>query len=322
MNNNTSNTKYIVETAMLSAIAATIIWLTNIPFLMFLFIIAAIPITILTTRQGVYAGLIGCVVTGTLLLLTYDPIIAGTDVVMFGVSGVATGYMIRNKWSASKTVTASAIIFSIGLSLILYAYVSLGGVDIFELVNQGFDEMSVMVKERAVSLNMAQEDIKIQTDTIRNLKDQIAKAKPVIVMSYGFIIAACNFFITRPILKRSGTSVAPMVKFRDFKLPSSILPGILLIVVLTWLTDRVGYVDKDIIYINLVVIFSYVFAFQGASTLAYLTAARGGNVEKRAVMVGFVTLLCVLFFGIQVLSLVGLMDATIDIRKLYQNRKV
>lgn len=320
--NKTNNLKTVMETALLTAIALILVILANMPVLIFIFVIAAVPMTVLTARQGIYAGVAGTAVMGLSLMLMFDPIIALTDTVMFGVCASATGFMIRKKWHTSKIILVSTIFYSMGLSLILFAYVSLGGVDIFSLVSQGFDQMIAMVKEKATTMKLSQEDIKIQTDTLKKMKGYIENTKPVILISYGFVISAITYFISRPILKKSGLEMAPMAKFKDFKLPSSILPGILLIIVLTWITDRIGYVDQYVIYMNLAVIFSYVFAFQGASTLAFITAARGGNVEKRAVVVGFATLLCVLFFGLQVLSLVGLMDATIDIRKLYQNRKV
>ncbi len=320
--NKSNNLKFMMETILLTAVAIIIILLTNIPVLILLFVIAAVPMTVLTVRQGIYAGIVGSALIGISLLVMLNPLIAAANTVIFGLCGVATGYMIRSKWHASKIVFVSTIFFSIGLSMMLYVYISLGGVDFFSLLSQGFDQMVTMVRDKAVTLKLSQEDIKIQTDAIRNMKAYVENTKPAILISYGFVIGAINYFISRPILKKSGVQLEPMAKFKDFKLPSSMLPGILLIVVLTWLADSIGYLDQYVIYMNLVVIFSYVFAFQGASTLAFLTTARGGNVEKRAVIVGFGTLLSVLLFGLQVLSLVGLMDATIDIRKLYQNRKV
>lgn len=320
--NNSTNLRRMIETALLSAIAIIIILLSSVPFLAFFFVVAAVPITVLTARQGLYAGITGSVVTGILLLMMFDPITALTNVIMFGFSGVAAGFMFRKKWNASRTILASALFFSLGLSIILFGYTALGGVDVFDSISKSLDQASVMIKERSISMKLPQEDIKIQMDMVKVINDTIAKTKPAIVISYGFLIAALTFFISRPILKRSGTEVADMVKFKDFKLPSSILPGILLMVGLTFLTDYIGYIDKDIIFINFVVLFNYIFAFQGASTLAFLTVERGGNVEKRSVLVIFATILCVLFFGLQVLSILGLMDATIDIRKLYKNRKV
>lgn len=320
--NNSTNLRRMIETALLSAIAIVIILLSSVPFLAFFFVVAAVPITVLTARQGLYAGITGSVVTGILLLMMFDPITALTNVVMFGFSGVAAGFMFRKKWNASRTILASALFFSLGLSIILFGYTSLGGVDVFDSISKSLDQFSVMIKERSIDMKLPQEDIKIQMDMVKVINDTIAKTKPAIVISYGFLIATLTFFISRPILKRSGTEVSDMVKFKDFKLPSSILPGILLMVGLTFLTDYIGYIDKDIIFINFVVLFNYIFAFQGASTLAFLTVERGGNVEKRSVLVIFATILCVLFFGLQVLSILGLMDATIDIRKLYKNRKV
>lgn len=319
--NRTNNLKSVMETLVLTALALILILLSNMPVLILLFVVAAVPVTVLTARQGIYAGIASSVLIGLSLLMMYDPLVVAANTVMFGLCGVATGYMIQNKWHASKVVFVSTIFFSIGLSLMLYVYVALGGVDFFSLLSQGFDQMVTMVREKATSLKLSQEDIKIQTDAILKMKEYVDNTKPAILISYGFAISAITFFTTRPILKKSGVELAPMVRFRDFKLPASTLPGLLLIIILTWLSDTLGYVDQYVMYMNLAVIFSYVFAFQGASTLAFLTASSAGNVEKRAVIVGFGTLLLVLLFGLQVLSLVGLMDAAIDIRKLYQNRK-
>lgn len=310
-----------METLVFTALALVLILLSNMPVLILLFVVAAVPVTVLTARQGLYAGIASSALICLGLLMLYDPMIVAANTLMFGLCGVATGYMIQNKWHASKIVFASTICFSVGLSAVLYVYVALGGVDFFSLLSQGFDQMVTMVRERAATLKLSQEDIKIQTDAILKMKEYVDNTKPAILISYGFVISAITFFTARPILKKSGVAVAPMAKFRDFKLPSSLLPGLLLIIVLTWLSDAFGYVDQYVMYMNLAVIFSYVFAFQGASTLAFLTAGSGGNVEKRAVIVGFGTLLMVLLFGLQVLSLIGLMDAAIDIRKLYQNRK-
>lgn len=311
----------MVETALISAIAAVIILLANIPFLVFLCIVAAVPMTVLTARRGIYAGLAGSVVTSVILLMTISPVLALLNSVMFCFSGVGAGFMIRKQWNTSRTVVISTLFFSAGLSLGIYLLFTLSGVDLFKMMDQGFSQASAFIQERGTLIKASQEDINVQLELIKLMKEILRKTQPALVISYGVLMSALNYFISRPILKRTGTPVADMTKFKDFKLPSSIMPGILLIVVLTFLTDYIGYIDSDIIFLNLVFIFSYVFAFQGASTLAFLTVERGGNVEKRSVLVVFATILCIMFFGIQVLSLLGLVDATIDIRKLYQNRK-
>jgi uncharacterized protein YybS (DUF2232 family) len=320
--NNSTNLRRMIETALLSAIAIGLIVLSSVPFFAFIFVVAAVPITVLTARQGLYAGITGSIITGICLLLLFDPITACMNIILFGFTAIVIGYLIQKKWNPSKVILVSTLLFSLALSAMLFAYSTQSSVDVFAVISKNFDQFSAMIKERSVSLKLSQEDIKIQMDTVKTIKETIEKTKPAILISFGFFLAAVNFFISRPILKRSGTEMSGMVKFKDFRLPSSILPGILLMIVLTFLTDYIGYIDKDIIFINFVVLFNYIFAFQGASTLAFLTVERGGNVEKRSVLVIFATILCVLFFGLQVLSILGLMDATIDIRKIYKNRKV
>lgn len=319
--NNNLNLRSMIETALLSAIAAVIILLTNIPFLAFMFIVGAVPLTVLTARRGLYAGIAGVVITGAVLSMFSGPVLAVTEVGMFCVPGIAAGYMIHKQKTSAKTIFISALFFTLGMSLTIYMGFALSGINLSEMIIQGFQQVSDMMQQRGSELKLSQEDINIQMDMIKVMKDFVLKTMPAMFISAGMLMSVLNFFISRPILKRTGTDVVKMSKFRDFKLPSSILPGILLIVVMTFAADYFKYVDSDIIFINLVVIFSYVFAFQGASTLAFLTTERGGNVEKRAVLVVFATILFVMFFGLQVLSLLGLMDTAIDIRKFYQNRK-
>ncbi len=319
--NNNLNLRTMIETALLSAIAAVILMLTNIPLISFLAILATVAMTVLTARRGIYAGIMGTVIISGVLALTINPESAVLLVGMFCIPGLGAGYMIHKQKAATKTIIVSAGLFILGMSLMIYLTFALTGINLSEIITQGFQQGADMMQQRGAELKLAQEDISIQLDMIKAMKDFVLKTMPAMFVMAGMIMAVLNFFISRPILKRTGTDVVKMSKFRDFKLPSSILPGILLIVVLTFAADYFKYVDSDIIFINLVVIFSYVFAFQGASTLAFLTTARGGNVEKRAVLVVFATILFVIFFGLQVLSLLGLMDTAIDIRKFYQNRK-
>lgn len=319
--NNNLNLRSMIETALLSAIAAVMLMLTNIPLISFLAIFAAVVMTILVARRGLYFGVMGTLIVSGVLSGMLGVETAVLLVSMFCVPGIGAGYMIQKQKAATKTIVVSAILFTLGMSLMLYLSFALAGINLSDLITEGFQQVSDMMQQRGSELKLSQEDINIQMDMIKAMKEFVLNTTPAMFLMAGVIMSVLNFFISRPILKRTGTDVVKMSKFRDFKLPSSILPGILLIVVMTFAADYFKYVDSDIIFINLVVIFSYVFAFQGASTLAFLTTERGGNVEKRAVLVVFATILFVMFFGLQVLSLLGLMDTAIDIRKFYQNRK-
>ena len=152
--NNNMNLRSMIETALLSAIATVIILLTNIPFLAFLFIVAAVPMTVLTARRGLYAGIAGTVITGLILLMTNGPILALTNVAMFCGAGVGAGYMIKKQWSSSKTILISSLFFTLGMSVTIYMGFLLSGINLSDMLNQAFQQAMDMMQQRGASLKI------------------------------------------------------------------------------------------------------------------------------------------------------------------------
>lgn len=320
--NNTSNLKRMLETVMLSVIAMVLIILGNNPILSFLIFVSAVPMMVLTARQGIYAGLSGSVLIGVLLFLLTGPVLASAGIVMFGLSAVAAGYMIRTKLSTTQTILISSLAFAAGFSILVIGTIKLTGIDPFASMDQVFTDVIEMTKDQAAVSKISQEDLTLQINEFKRVQGIVNNVKPAVVIMIGFMLAVTNYFAARPIIKASGVAVKPMSRFRDHKLPTSIVPGIFLIVVLTMIADSMGYVDQQIIFLNIEFIFVWIFCLQGISTLTFIANAKGGNTARRSVLFIFLGIALIPFHGIELIAALGLMDTVFDIRKLYENRKV
>lgn len=320
--NNTTNLKRMLETVMLSVIAMILIILSNNPIFSFLIFISAVPMMVLTVRQGIYAGMSGSVLIGILLFMMGGPVLSSSGVVMFGFSAVAAGYMIRTKLSTTQTILVSSLVFAAGFSILVIGTIKLTGADPFASVDQVFSDVIKMTQDQAAVSKISQEDLTLQINEFKRVQDIVNSVKPAMVIMIGFMLAVTNYFVARPIIKASGIAVKEMTRFRDHKLPTSIVPGILLILVLTMITDQMGYVDQKIIFLNIQFIFIWIFCLQGISTLTFIANAKGGNTARRSVLFIFLGIALIPFHGIELIAALGLMDTVIDIRKLYENRKV
>lgn len=319
--NKTSNVRRMVETALMAAIAVVIIFAAANPLLTFLAFFGAVPIMVLTARQGISAGLSGAVVMGLILGILLDPISAVSNFVMFGLSAVAAGYMLKSKLSGTQTILVSALFFAIGFGALIVGSIQLAGVDPFASVDTAFEEMDTMATEQAKIFKLSQDDLDTQLKLYDQLQVVVHQTKPSMIILVGGFLAMTNYFMARTIAKRSGVDIKDMTKFRDHRLPSSLVPGLLLIIVMTFFADQLGYVDQGIIYLNLQMIFVWIFLIQGVSLLTYMVHNSGGNKARRAVfyIVGGIVLLP--FGGMNLIAGLGLMDTVIDIRRLYENRK-
>lgn len=319
--NNTNNVRRMVETALMAAIAVVLIFAAANPILSFLALFGAVPIMVLTARQGIGSGISGAVVMGLLLAVLLDPLSALSSFVMFGLSAVAAGYMLKSKLSGTQTILVSALFFAIGFGALVIGSIQLAGVDPFTTVDTTFTEMKTMASEQAKILKVSQDDINTQLKLYDQMQVMVHQTKPSMIILVGGFLAFTNYFMARTIAKRSGVDIKDMTKFRDHRLPSSLVPGLLLIIAMTFIADQMGYVDQGIIFLNLQMIFIWIFLIQGISLLTYMVHNSGGNKARRAVfyIVGGIVLLP--FGGMNVIAGLGFIDTVIDIRRLYENRK-
>ncbi len=319
--NRTTQTRVIVESALMAALTTIFVMLNTVPYLTFITFFAAVPIMVLTARQGIKAGIGSSVIMGILVTLLVGPVWGSSAWVMYGISAVAAGHMLRSKMSATQTMLVSGLFFAIGFSILILGAIHLGGADPFVAVTGTFDELIKMTKQNAEVLKSSQEDLNNQIAMIESARDIMVLSKPAMILFIGGILSVTNYFTARLIAIRSGASIKQLTRFRDHRLPSSLLSGILLIVVLSFIADKMGYVDAGVIYLNLEIVFMWLFLFQGVSLLAFLANQGDKNRERRMVIFLFVGLILFFFGGAPLIAMIGLLDTAVDIRKLYENRK-
>lgn len=319
--NRTTNTRKMVESALIIAIATVLIMLNTVPYLSFVSFFAAVPIMVLTARQGLKTGLVSSFAMGILVSVLLGPIWGASALVMYGVSAAAAGYMLKSQMSTTQTILVSALFFAIGFGVLILGSIKLTGTDPFTAINEGLDQGMVAIKESATTAKLSQEDINNQVALVEEFKKIVEMTKPAMILMMGMFLSITNYFMARTIAIKSGVPIKQLTKFRDHRLPSSLLPGILLIVVLAFITGQLGYMDASVIYLNLEVIFMWVFLLQGISILTYIAQQGGKNKERRAVIFIFAGLLLLPFGGSRVIAMLGLFDTVVDIRKLYENRK-
>ena len=102
--------------------------------------------------------------------------------------------------------------------------------------------------------------------------------------------------------------------FSEFLLPSNILFGATIMLILTYFVGKFNIVDSQVLFINILNLSIYVFFIQGIADIFYF-------IDKRKLGKGIkiFSIIVIFFTGILVLvSIIGWLDCIFDFRKLKQ----
>lgn len=315
---NTFNTRSLIETALMAVLTTVMMLLGSFPPLVIFVFIASTPIIVLTARQGLKYGASGAIISGILMLVVMDPISALIGFSLAGVPGVAMGELFRLKKPMSIAILIATVFFAIGFGLNFSLVAQSGVGNPVQIIENSYSEFVKSFEASKPLFKLSTEEMKIITDSFEYSKNLTITLIPAFVVLMGFFMSLANFFTTRVVLKRTGFEIAPTRKFRYFRLPESLVPGLMIIFVMTYITGYFGYINTDAIFTNVVFLFSFLFAFQGVSVFTYFCFAIKGK-ELQKILFVFASF----FLNITlVFAAIGMMDAAINLRKLYENRKV
>ncbi len=130
------------------------------------------------------------------------------------------------------------------------------------------------------------------------------------------IYSLINYLIATIIMKRTGMDVSSVKKFSEFTLPNNIMVGTTIILVLSYFAGKLNVVDPQILFMNVLNLFIYVFLIQGIAIMFfYLEKWKFKRFAK------ILSVIAVFLFQVTLtLAVVGWIDNVFDFRKLRQRK--
>lgn len=304
-------TKALVEGAiMISIFAVMTLFYLYVPLLSIIFFMAApIPIILYTIRhglkKGIAAGAIGIVIS--FLIGSINGLLSAPMLIAVGV-GMGVFYSRRQPGQA---IITGALIYLFSFLIYFVVSVQLFQVDILGVAKESIDQIMPMVESTLKQSGASDQDIAKQLKQFREMKDTALNSLPVALLIFVTLMSFVNHWFVRPLIKRFVPDMPALKKFKDMRLPKSMVWYYLLTLLLMLIQPEKGSF-LSLVQTSAFQILFILVLIQGFSFIFYYCHEK--NISK--VVPIFTVVLTILFPPIGVIvRIIGIADIGFDLRE-------
>lgn len=300
---------------MISIFSVMMLFYMYVPLLSIIFFLAApIPIILYTIRhglkKGIAAGAIGIVISfliGSLAGLMSAPILIA--------AGLGMGVFYSRRQPGNAIITGALIyLFSFLISFIVS--VQLFQVDIMGIAKESVEQMIPMLESVLKQSGASEQNIAKQLKQFREMQDAALSALPVALLIGVTLLAFVNHWFVQPLIKRFVKDMPVLKKFKDMRLPKSMVWYYLLTLLLMLIRTEKG----SFLWLVQTSAFQILFILvliQGFSFIFYYCHEKS---ISKAVPI-FAIVLGVLYPPVGVIvRIIGIADIGFDLREKVKNK--
>ncbi|WP_142392851.1 MULTISPECIES: YybS family protein [unclassified Bacillus (in: firmicutes)] len=309
-------TKALVEGAiMISIFSVMTLFYLYVPLLSIIFFLAApIPIILYTIRhglrKGIAAGAIGIVIS--FLIGSINGLLSAPMLIAAGL-GMGVFYSRRQPGNA---IITGALIYLFSFLISFVVSVQLFQVDILGVAKESIDQIMPMVESTLKQSGASEQDIAKQLKQFREMQDAALNSLPVALLIFVTLMSFVNHWFVRPLIKRFVPDMPALKKFKDMRLPKSMvwyyLLTLLLMLIQTekgsflWLVQTSAF--RILFILVLIQGFSFIFYYCHEKSIS------------KAVPI-FAIVLSVLYPPLSVIvRMIGIADIGFDLREKVKNK--
>ncbi|WP_272511319.1 YybS family protein [Bacillus altitudinis] len=304
-------TKALVEGAiMISIFAVMTLFYLYVPLLSIIFFMAApIPIILYTIRhglkKGIAAGAIGIVIS--FLIGSINGLLSAPMLIAVGI-GMGVFYSRRQPGQA---IIMGALIYLFSFLIYFVVSVQLFQVDILGVAKESIDQIMPMVESTLKQSGTSDQDIAKQLKQFREMQDTALNSLPVALLIFVTLMSFVNHWFVRPLIKRFVPDMPALKKFKDMRLPKSMVWYYLLTLLLMLIQPEKGSF-LSLVQTSAFQILFILVLIQGFSFIFYYCHEK--NISK--VVPIFAVVLTILFSPIGVIvRIIGIADIGFDLRE-------
>ena len=272
----------------------------------------AVPIAVITVRQGTGKGFSALIVSFLLLSMFSGPLLAARIALSFSVCGLIMGYCLRKNFGAVKLFFATLVTAFIAQIIAVLMLTAVLGIDVMgtqlDMVKESFDESFKMYETMGVA--------KVEIDEARAQLEPTIKLlsylMPTLLLLMALINTVACYLTAHWIFPKLQIKIPGMPPFNEWRFPIIFLYITAFAMIgIYWGGTR----EWNFLYTVSVnaVIFAMGFGLvQGFSLLSYL--ADKYNISKFFRRVIFIILILNFMF-LEIVAFTGLFDMAFDYRK-------
>lgn len=300
---------------MISIFSVMTLLYLYVPLLSIIFFLAApIPIILYTIRhglkKGIAAGAIGIVISfliGSINGLMTAPILIAV--------GLGMGVFYSRRQPGNAIITGALIyLFSFLISFVVS--VQLFQVDIMGIAKESIEQMIPMLESVLKQSGASEQDIAKQLKQFREMQDAALSALPVALLMLVTLTAFVNHWFVKPLIKRFVKNMPALKKFKDMRLPKSMVWYYLLTLLLMLIQTEKGSF-LSLVQTSAFQILFILVLIQGFSFIFYYCHEKS---ISKAVPI-FAIVLGVLYPPVAVIvRIIGIADIGFDLREKVKNK--
>lgn len=307
-----NKTNGITEAAIITAIMTILVIVGNLMFPVII-LLYPIPFIILgvrhKTQYNIYSILISSILIGVLM-----DIFTGVFIFLeFGLLSIIITYMINRKYKPQQILIGSSIVTLVStlLSLSIIEYIT--GVSFLSQINTFLADNLQFQLNILKDMDISSYEMSFIKDALMATVEYIIIIIPASLIIVSVFIVYINYWMATAILKRLGFKTVDIPMFSNFRLPSNIIMGSIVILAAASVIRYMKLFYYETIFINTFLLISFVFFIQGLSVVVFLVNRGKMN---RIVKIILIILIIINVPLSLVVSIIGLLDVGIDFRRL------
>ncbi|MDM5300033.1 YybS family protein [Bacillus pumilus] len=306
-------TKALVEGAIMMSIFSVIsLFYLYVPLVAIIFYLAApIPIILFTIRhglkKGIVVGTIGIVISffiGSIAGLMNAPILIA--------AGLGMGVFYKKRQPGNAVITG-ALIYLLSFLILFIVNVLLFQIDVFGIAKESIEQVIPMLESVLKQSGASEQEIAKQ---LRELEITALSFLPITLVVSAILLALTNHWMIQPLIKRFVKDMPTLKKFKDMRLPKSMiwyyLLTLLLLLIQTEKGSFLSLVQTSSFQILLILVL-----IQGFSFIFYYCHEK--NISK--VVPVFAIVLTIFLPPVSmIVRMIGIADIGFDLREKVKNK--
>ncbi|PFK46315.1 hypothetical protein COI93_05150 [Bacillus cereus] len=216
-----------------------------------------------------------CMFFGASLLVTIiiSSPLSLVNTFMSGIIGISLGYMYKKKKGPTEILLVGTLAYLLNFVLIYVVSIQFFNIDFLkqmqDMFKQGMEQSEQIMKAAGAPINQEQKDL------LGQFSDMLRTLLPSLLVMASFISSWITVLITGNVLKKLKYTIASWPKFKDIRLPKSIVWYYVIFILLSTFMKVESDSYVYVAFSNLYAIFSLLLVFQGFAFITFFAHAKG-----------------------------------------------
>lgn len=310
MNKNINTNMFLELLALITVM--TIFSILGIYSMPYLLLLVPAPFIVFNIKNNIHYGNLALVIVGLIISFVVSTDIGTAFLILFLPAIVVMSYLILFKRPNKDILFFGIAIFFVSLLLII------------ALMTGTETSLAEVIKERTTVLISTQvemlEDMNVNKSQINKIEKTLEDGMkyliyiiPSILLVFSTIVISINTKIAQSALEKVNLHKMKPIVFSRFKVPGSLVPGVIVSSIFAYLVSKLGVSNMEVILANILVLISFSIFIQGLSVISFFLIKRRTFIIVRIIVFGLIFIIPTVE---TIVYIIGLMDLLFNFRKI------